>query len=211
MPAVVQIVNCLHAIKPWGLFHTPFICNGTATFLSPLCDHKTDQVVVGGTKEAAWLPSSFNSSKVVRYTGRPDVTMDATMVAVKFWACSKRLPKNHRGGCLLAGRSNEAGEPHPSPWSQNGCPTVGQWSPHNRMRSIVNIIFQSGWCFCLSRTNSVPPFADWWCPLSDHYVSIRRPRQPLGHHTNGFAYTLPPLSDRFCVYSCFDGSRKAQG
>ena len=33
---------------------------GAATFLPPLCDHKTGQVAVEGRKEAEWLPWSFN-------------------------------------------------------------------------------------------------------------------------------------------------------
>ena len=52
---------------------------------------------------------------------------------------------------------------------------------------------------CLPCTTTVPPLADQWHSLSDHCgdhcASIRRPRQPLSHHDNGSASTLPPLHD----------------
>ena len=45
------------------------------------------------------------------HTGCSNLAMD-TMVAVKFWACSKQSHKGRRGGRSLAGRSKEAGGRH---------------------------------------------------------------------------------------------------
>ena len=42
-------------------------------------------------------------------------------------------------------------------------------------------------------------------------TSIRPPPQHLGHHGNGFASTLPPLSDLLCHYSSFGGSKRHTG
>ena len=54
-----------------------------------------------------------------------------------------------------------------------------------------------------------------WSPVSDHLgdhcASIRPPPQHLGHHGNGFASTLPPLSDLLCHYSSFGGSKRHTG
>ena len=52
-----------------------------------------------------------------------------------------------------------------------------------------------------------------WRPLSDHCgdqcASIRRPRQPLNHHGNDSAPTLPPLHGLLSHYSSFGGSGRA--
>ena len=55
----------------------------------------------------------------------------------------------------------------------------------------------------LWQTNSVPlsnsrPLSDH---CGDHCASIWRPRQPLIHHGDGSASTLPPLHDLLCHYS----------
>ena len=130
------------------------------------------------------------------------------MVAVKFWACSKQSHKGCRGGRSLTGCSNEAGG---TPWLQNGYTGVGHSSPHKIFRIVVNIVCQFQRCLCLACITTVPPLRPLSGRFGDICASIRRPRQPLSHHDNASASTLPPLHDLLCHYSGFGGSGNAQG
>ena len=47
------IYATLDLIQLYRLYKEP------ATLVPPSCDHKTDQVAIGRSKEAAWLPWSF--------------------------------------------------------------------------------------------------------------------------------------------------------
>ena len=55
---------------------------------------------------------------------------------------------------------------HASPWSQNGCARVGDWSPSKEMHTVVNIVYQY-LCFCLPCITIVPHLAGQERPLSD--------------------------------------------
>ena len=129
----------------------------------------------------------------VWYTGRSDLTM----VAVKFWACSKQLHKGRWGGRLFTDGPNEARGRHAH---RPGRRMDAQWSVIGqpvKMRIVVNIVYQSERCLCFPCTTIVPPLPDQWHSLShhcgDHCASIRRPRQPLRRHGNGSASALPPV------------------
>ena len=141
------------------------------------------------------------------YTGRSDIAMDA-MVAVKFWACSKQSHKGRRGGRSLTGRSKEAGWRHTH---RRGRRMDAQWSAIGRPVKNANIVYQFEQHVCLPCTTIVPPLADQWRPLSDHCgdhcASIQRPWQPLSHHGNGSAFTLPSLRDLQQLWSFKEGTR----
>ena len=125
-----------------------------------------------------------------------------------FKTVAQRSPRRSVAHRSLKGGRMKA---YTSPWSQNGCTVVGQWSPSKN----ANIVYQFERHVCLPCTTIVPPLADQWHPLSDrcgdHCASIQRPRQHLSHHGNGSAFTLPSLRDLLCHYSSFGRSRKAQG
>ena len=47
-----------------------------------------------------------------------------------------------------------------SSWSQKGCTVIGHWWPCKKMHTVVIIVYQFEWCFCLPFTTIVPPLAD---------------------------------------------------
>ena len=130
------------------------------------------------------------------------------------WACSKQSHKGCRGSRSLTDRSKEAGGGHKYRRDRRIDAHGSAIGRPVKMRTVVNIVYQFEQCFCLLCTITVPPLADQWRPLSDHCgdhrASIRRPRQPLGHHGKGSTSTLLPLCDLLCHYSSFGGSRKAK-
>ena len=63
-----MIIGCKFLTAPRPLSVSVYIIPSTylmpplhrmAIFVPPVCDHKICQVVVGGSKEAEWLPRSF--------------------------------------------------------------------------------------------------------------------------------------------------------
>ena len=132
------------------------------------------------------------------HTGRPVFAM----VAVEFRACSKQSHKGRRGAWSLRGWCKEAAMRHThrrsrrmdAQWTANG-------SPDKKCVYIVTVICQI-WAMLL------PPLSDH---CGDRRAFIQRPRQPLSHHGDGRAFTLPPVSDFLCLYNSFGCSRKAQG
>ena len=100
------------------------------------------------------------------------------------------------------------------PHLQNGCTTVGQWSPCNKCIQLQSSVPQLGWRFCLPRASSVPSLCLQWCKLNDdcddHCASIWRVWQPLSNHGDGSAFFLPLLYYLLCLPSCLeiDGSFK---
>ena len=94
-----------------------------ATFAPPSCDHETDQVATGRSKEAAWLPWSFKGGTQVVHVQQSPWTP---------WSPSsfERVQTSHRKVGEEVGRPSVAqmrqGGAAASPWLQNGCTIVGQ-------------------------------------------------------------------------------------
>ena len=175
----------LHSLYP--------LYTGAATFLPPLCDHKTGQVAVEGRKEAERLPCSFIAI---------DIAMDA-MVAVKFWACSKQSHKGRRGGRSLTGRSKGAGgrHTHRRGGRMDGCTVVGHWSPRKQYVLL--------WTLCINLSNAsaflIPPLCLLWLNNSVHWaITVATTVPPFGDHGNPsatLAMVLPPLC-LLCATCC---------
>ena len=74
------------------------------------------------------------------------------------------------------------GDTAASPWLQNGCTMVGQWSPHNIWVLLQSSVPQCGQRFCLSCASSVPPiacFERWrWRPLCLHSATMATLEHP---------------------------------
>ena len=138
--------------------------------MPPSCDHKTDQVAVAGH-------GCLCRSKVVHRTfnnrhGRHQVLNVFKTVAE--WSLRR----------LVAQRSLKwgKGDAVASPWLQNGCTMVGQWSPRNICVILQRSVPQYGRRFCLPCASSVPPIAcfERWlrrppCLLSATMATLEHP------------------------------------
>ena len=127
---------------------------GVATFLPPLCDHKTGQVAVEGRKEAAQLPWSFNG-------GTQDVQTSPwtpwSPWSFKHVQNSRTKVANEVGCSQVAQRRQEEGT------HRRGGRMDAQWSAIGRpvkIHTVVNIVYQFERRFCLPCTTIVPPLVD---------------------------------------------------
>ena len=134
-----------------------------------------------------------------------------TMVAVKFWMCSKQLHQGRRCGGSLAGCSNEVGWRH---MHRRGCRMDAQWSAHKNTFHFKHHL--SIWTMLL------PPLHHHCASSGRPIASIERSLwRPLCLHSATTAMLEPPqqcccLNKVFIerpVVSLrqFSGSRKAQG
>ena len=125
-----------------------------AIFVPPVCDHKICQVVVGGSKEAEWLPRSFKggTQEVQTSPWTPwspwifeHVQNSRTKVAEEV-GCSKVTQRRQKGGTSIAVVAE---------WRHKhcrGCRMEAQWSPNGRQvidAFCCKFSRQSGRCFCL--------------------------------------------------------------
>ena len=116
-------------------------------------------------------------------------------------------------GSLKLGRRKA----HASLWSQNGCPVASpiknvQRCKHRVCFSLSDVLLPPLYHHCaliLWPTNSV----HWAITVATTVPSFGDHSNPsiVSHHGNGSASTLPPLSDMWCHYSSFDGSKKVEG
>ena len=94
--------------------------------MPPSCDHKTDQVAVGRSKEAAWLPWSFKG-------GTQDV-QQSPWTPWSPWSFERvqleQSQKGRRGGWSLNGRSKEA---EGTQRHRRGCRMDAQWPVNDRL------------------------------------------------------------------------------
>ena len=98
------------------------IYTGAAPFVSPLCDHKTDQVAVAQRKQKGCL----GRSRVAQRTFRPRHGRHGrSEVLSMFETVAQRSPRRSVANRSLKGGRRKA---HASPWSQNGCTGVSHWS-----------------------------------------------------------------------------------
>ena len=128
---------------------------GAATFLPPLCDHKTGQVAVEGRKEAERLPGSFNG-------GTQDV-QTSPWTPWSPWSFehvqnSRTKVAEEVGRSQVAQRRQEEGTHIAvvAEWMHSGRPLVAPW----KIRTVVNIVYQFEQRLCLPCTTIVPPLAD---------------------------------------------------
>ena len=135
------------------------------------------------------------------YTGHSDIAMDA-MVAVKFWACSKKSHKGRRGGRSLTGRSKEAGGRHTHRY---GGRMDAQWSAIGRPVKKC-VLF---WTLCINLSNAsaflVPPLCLLWPTDSVHWViTVATTVPPFGDHGNPSATSamVLPLLCLLCATCC---------
>ena len=122
---------------------------GAATFVFPLCDHKTGQVAIEGTVEAERLPWSFKG-------GTDDIQTSPWM----FKTVAQRSLRTSVAHRSLKGGRRKA---HSSSWSQNECTWVGHLSPCRIIRTVVNIVHPFAWCLYPLYTGAatfLPPLCD---------------------------------------------------
>ena len=159
-----------------------------ATFVPPLCDHKTDKVTIEGPKEAESLPWSS------------DLAMDA-MVAVKFWAFSKQLHKGRQAGRSLTSCWKEAGE-------DTHIAVVPEWMRRVRplvtplkMHTVVYIVYE----FDDASASLVPPLCFLYPTNSIHQViPVATTVPPFSDHSNHWATMAmaPPPLCLLCTTCC---------
>ena len=128
---------------------------GAATFLPPLCDHKTGQVAVEGRKEAERLPWSLNG-------GTQDV-QTSPWTPWSPWSFghvqnSRTKVAEEVGRSQVARMRQEEGThiAMVAEWMHSGRPLVAPL----KLRTVVNIVYQLEQRFCLPCTTIVPPLAD---------------------------------------------------
>ena len=154
---------------------------GAATFVPPLCDHKTGRVTVEGRKEVERLTWSFKG-------GTQDV-QTSPWTPWSPWSLEhvQTVAQGRRGGRLLTGRPKEAWRRHTHRRARR---MDAQWSAIGRpvkMRTVMNIVHQFERGFCLPCTT----------PLADHWeITVATTVPPFGDHGNPcatLAMVLPPL------------------
>ena len=131
---------------------------GAATFVPPLCDHRTGQVAGEGRKEAKMSPWSFKG-------GTQDVQ---TSPWTPWWPWNfEHVQNSHTKVAEEVSRSQivqkRQGEAHASPWSQNGCTVVGHWSSRKNAYCCEHYV-----SICDASAFLVPPLCLLWPTNSVH-------------------------------------------
>ena len=164
-----------------------------ATFVPPLCNHKTLQVAQRRQK------GCLGRSRVAQRTFRPRHGRHGRReVFSMFKTVAQRSPRRS-----VAHRSFKGGrrKAQASPWSQNGCTGVGHWSPCKTMHLLQTLYIN----LSDASASLVPLLCLLWLTNSVHWaITVATTVPPFGDHGTPWAImamVLPPLC-LLCTTCC---------
>ena len=183
---------------------------GAATFVPPLCDHKTDQVAVEGRRETELRQNGcLGRSRVAhrRFRHRHGCHGRREVLSM-FKTVAQRSPRRSVAHRSLKGGRMKA---YTSPWSQNGCTVVGHWLPSKKCEHCASIwathlpsLYHH--CASFGRPMASIERSLWW-PLCFHSATtatLEPPWQWFYLHFPFFAWPVVPLQQ---LWSFKEGTR----
>ena len=194
--------KCVHRYLP----HLYPLYTGTATFVPPLCDHKTGQVAVEGTTKAERLPWWFKG-------GTEDVQ---TLPWMPWSPWSFEHVRNSRTKVAEEVGRSQVAQSRQEEYIRIA--VVAEWM-HRLVigRPVKNCVLLYTFCINLSYASAslVPPLCLLWPTNSVLWViTVATTVPPFGDQGNRWATLAivlpPPTTLLVCHYNNFGGSRNAQ-